>query len=168
MTFSGRFIDFALFGLLPAGVGVPTNWIYIVIVGVVLFGLYYLIFNFCVKKFDFKKPGREIEEGIEAHKGDKFDKSKESGVDFVAEVLIHFGIDTVQLKGEGFTAYVVQGQEVKAGDFLVEVDIASIKGKVPSLCTPIIFPNLDENQEIKISEKKMLAAGARDAATVKK
>ncbi len=88
MTFSGGLIDFALFGLLPAGAGVPTNWIYIVIVGVVLFALYYLVFNFCIKKFDLKTPGREIEEeGTENHKENKTDQSRGSGVVFAAEVL---------------------------------------------------------------------------------
>ncbi len=84
------------------------------------------------------------------------------------EVLIHFGIDTVQLKGEGFTAYVEEGQKVKVGDLLVEVDIASIKDKVPSLCSPIILTNLDENEVIMISEDKMLEAGEKAITIIKK
>lgn len=355
MTFSGGLIDFTLFGLLPAGAGVPTNWIYIVIVGVVLFVIYYFSFNFCIKKFDLKTPGREIEEEItNDNKENKINKSDGSGVVFAAEVLnllggkgnitnldacitrlrvgvrdiknvdktglkelgaagvmevgdnvqvifggksdvikndmidiiegritpqefgeamqevndeieenndkqsnansekqekrkdnklghktmdeslimpisgeivslaeipdpvfsegimgrgfgiipsngriispadgtivtlfatkhaiaietskgtevlIHFGLDTVQLKGEGFTAHVEQGQKVKAGDLLVEVDIESIKDKVPSLCSPIIFTNLDEEQEIKVSDQKILNAGAKDAVLISK
>lgn len=64
MTFSGGLIDFSLFGLLPAGAGVPTNWFYIVIVGVILFPIYYFIFSFLIKKMDLKTPGREDDEDV--------------------------------------------------------------------------------------------------------
>ncbi|MDY4065310.1 MAG: sucrose-specific PTS transporter subunit IIBC [Ligilactobacillus agilis] len=46
-----------------------------------------------------------------------------------AEVLIHIGIDTVNLKGEGFESFVKQGQTVKAGDKLGTVDLAKVKAK---------------------------------------
>lgn len=59
MTFSGGLIDFTLFGLLPAGAGVPTNWLYIIIVGIILFPIYYFLFSFLIKKMDLKTPGRE-------------------------------------------------------------------------------------------------------------
>jgi len=49
------------------------------------------------------------------------------------EVLIHFGIDTVALNGEGFTAHVKQGDKVNAGDKLITVDLESVKDKVPSV-----------------------------------
>ena len=59
MTFSGGLIDFSLFGLLPAGAGVQTNWHWVIIVGIVYFILYYFIFSFLIKKFNLKTPGRE-------------------------------------------------------------------------------------------------------------
>ena len=59
MTFSGGLIDFTLFGLLPAGAGVSTNWYYVLLVGIVYFVLYYFIFSFVIKKFNLKTPGRE-------------------------------------------------------------------------------------------------------------
>ena len=62
MTFSGGLIDFALFGLLPAGAGVPTRWFYIIIVGVIFFVLYYLLFDIFIRKFNLKTPGREEDE----------------------------------------------------------------------------------------------------------
>lgn len=61
-----------------------------------------------------------------------------------AEVLIHIGMDTVNLKGEGFTAKVKEGDTVKAGDPLVEADLDAIRDKVPSLVTPVIITNIDE------------------------
>ncbi len=59
------------------------------------------------------------------------------------EILIHFGIDTVNLKGEGFTAKVAVGDKVLSGDILLEIDIESVKDKVPSLITPVIFTKVD-------------------------
>ena len=59
MTFSGGLIDFTLFGLLPAGAGVSTNWYWVLIIGAIYFVLYYLVFSFLIKKFDLKTPGRE-------------------------------------------------------------------------------------------------------------
>lgn len=66
------------------------------------------------------------------------------------EILIHFGIDTVKLNGEGFECLVSQGEKVKAGQLLLKVDIDEIEEKVPSIITPIIFTNLPEGKSIGI------------------
>ncbi|EJO5347892.1 PTS transporter subunit IIABC [Clostridium botulinum] len=66
------------------------------------------------------------------------------------ELLIHFGIDTVNLKGEGLEALIKQDDKVKAGDPILKVDIDKIKDKVPSIITPIIFTNLTEDQKLEI------------------
>ncbi|PPE05748.1 PTS sugar transporter subunit IIA [Williamsoniiplasma lucivorax] len=57
------------------------------------------------------------------------------------ELLLHIGLDTVTLNGQGFTSYVEQGQNVRVGDKLVDVDLKKIKTKVPSIKTPIVFTN---------------------------
>ena len=57
MTFSGGFIDLILFGVLPGNA--KTNWIYIIIVGVVYFIIYYFLFGLLIRKFNYKTPGRE-------------------------------------------------------------------------------------------------------------
>ena len=57
MTFSGGLIDLTLFGILQGNA--KTNWIWIVIVGVVYFFLYYFTFSFMIRKMDLKTPGRE-------------------------------------------------------------------------------------------------------------
>lgn len=62
MTFSGGVIDFSLFGLLPAGAGVPTNWLRLILVGLVYAVVYYFLFSFLIKKFNLKTPGREEDE----------------------------------------------------------------------------------------------------------
>ena len=75
------------------------------------------------------------------------------------EILIHFGLDTTLLKGEGFTSHVADGQAVKAGDMLLTVDIEAIKDKVPSLSTPVVFPSLKEGKEIIISKNGNVTCG---------
>lgn len=66
------------------------------------------------------------------------------------ELLIHIGIDTVKLKGEGFTQKVEEGQEVKQGDVLMEVDLDFIAKNAASTITPIIFTNLQEGQTVEV------------------
>ena len=68
------------------------------------------------------------------------------------EILIHIGIDTVKLDGEGFTVLVKEGERVTAGQELVQVDLAAIADKVPSLITPIIFTAYDEGQTVVIED----------------
>lgn len=59
------------------------------------------------------------------------------------EVLVHLGIDTVKLKGEGFTCHVKEGQHVEAGDKLMDMDLALIESKGFSTISPCIVTNLD-------------------------
>lgn len=59
MTFSGGIIDFLLFGVLQGQK--KTNWIMIPIVGIVYFAVYYLLFGFMIRKFNFATPGRETD-----------------------------------------------------------------------------------------------------------
>ena len=308
MTFSGGLIDFTLFGLLPAGAGVPTNWIYVIIVGAILFPIYYFTFSFFIKKFNLKTPGREdddattgegdnglslahnvlealggrenitnldacitrlrvsvrsvaavdkdrikalgasgvmeVGDNIQAIFGGRSDIIKNDILDIIEgktptpeatktvakeepkavekpasngklevlmpiegelvaletvpdpvfaekmmgdgfainpangqvyapvsgevvnvfptkhaigimsdsgrEVLIHFGIDTVTLKGEGFTTHVEAGTHVKAGDLLLTVDIEAIRDKVPSIMTPVLFTDLTPEESVQI------------------
>ncbi len=79
-----------------------------------------------------------------------------------AEILIHVGIDTVQLDGEHFTAYVKEGDTVKVGDLLVEFDIEEIHAAGYETITPVIVTNtanyVDILSTIKgaVSEKEKL------------
>ncbi len=54
------------------------------------------------------------------------------------EILIHVGVDTVNLEGKGFTPHIKQGDSVKAGDLLLEVDLDYINKNAPSSATPMI------------------------------
>lgn len=64
------------------------------------------------------------------------------------ELLIHIGIDTVELKGEGFKRLATPGQKVKAGEPLVEVDLEFVKRMGKPLETPIIITNMDRVERI--------------------
>lgn len=55
------------------------------------------------------------------------------------EILIHIGIDTVEMEGEGFESFVKQGDKVKQGDLLCKVDLSKITAADKSPITPIIF-----------------------------
>lgn len=79
MTFSGGLIDFTLFGLLPAGAGVPTNWLKLILVGIVYAVVYYFLFLFLIKKFNLKTPGRdESEEEVKLYS--KSDYQEKAGI----------------------------------------------------------------------------------------
>ncbi|MEK3886112.1 PTS sugar transporter subunit IIA [Bacillus sp. FSL K6-3431] len=61
-----------------------------------------------------------------------------------AEILLHIGIETVGLKGEGFNVFVKEGDKVNTGDILVEFDFALVTDKAASTITPIIITNGDD------------------------
>lgn len=66
-----------------------------------------------------------------------------------AEILIHEGIDTVNMQGEGFKYFVKQGQKVKAGDKLLEFDPEKIKAQGYEKTCILVFTNGDEYPDMK-------------------
>lgn len=66
-----------------------------------------------------------------------------------AEILIHIGMDTVNLQGKGFETLVQKGQEVKAGDPLVKFDIDAIKEAGYTVTTPIVITNSKEYGQVR-------------------
>lgn len=60
------------------------------------------------------------------------------------ELFVHFGIDTVELKGEGFTRIAQEGQSIKRGDTVIEFDLPLLESKAKSVLTPIVISNMDE------------------------
>lgn len=66
MTFSGGLIDLFLFGILQGNA--KTNWIWVVIVGVVYFVVYYFLFSFLIVKMDLKTPGRDDSEEVKLYR----------------------------------------------------------------------------------------------------
>ena len=69
------------------------------------------------------------------------------------EVLIHIGLDTVKLNGKHFATHVKAGDQVKAGDLLVEFDIEKIKEAGYPTVTPVIVTNTDSYEEVEAIAK---------------
>lgn len=78
------------------------------------------------------------------------------------EILIHIGIDTVNLKGEGFTSHIEQGDIVEQGQLLMEMDLDYIAKNASSIITPVVFTNLEEGQSIKLKKSGSIAAKDMD------
>ena len=78
------------------------------------------------------------------------------------EILIHIGMDTVELDGKGFDVKVQVGQKIKQGDVLVNVDIDYVKSQGKSLVTPIVFTDgrkvelLQENVAVKAGDENII------------
>lgn len=70
------------------------------------------------------------------------------------EMLIHFGIDTVNLNGQYFTTFIEQGMKVKQGDLLLEADIEKIKAAGYETQVPVIITNSFNYQNIELSSKE--------------
>lgn len=71
-----------------------------------------------------------------------------------AEVLIHIGMDTVNLEGKYFTPKVKQGETIKKGDVLLEFDIKGIKSEGYSVITPVIITNYEQYLDVIETDKK--------------
>lgn len=60
------------------------------------------------------------------------------------------GIDTVSLNGEGFQVFVENGQKVKKGEKLMEIDIDFLKAHAPSLCSPVLCTELEDSDKVRL------------------
>ncbi len=78
-----------------------------------------------------------------------------------AELLIHVGMNTVKLKGEHFVVHVQEGQQIKAGDVLLEFDTAAIAAKGYDLTTPIIVTNSDDFADVISTDKTSITIGEK-------
>lgn len=67
------------------------------------------------------------------------------------EILIHIGIDTVNLKGDGFVLFVNQGDYVRVGDKLIAFDLDIIKNRAKSTLIPILITNMEKVKGIHIN-----------------
>ncbi|WP_077324907.1 PTS sugar transporter subunit IIA [Virgibacillus siamensis] len=76
------------------------------------------------------------------------------------EILIHIGLETVSLKGEGFTVKTEVGKQVTAGDALLEFDLEYVRENASDTVTPIVITNGKESgKHFSISEEKECQAG---------
>ena len=75
------------------------------------------------------------------------------------EILIHIGMDTVELNGEGFESFVKQNERVKKGDLLIRVNLDKIKAAGLSMITPIVVTNSNSYKAISIDAKNTVDKG---------
>lgn len=74
-------------------------------------------------------------------------------------LLIHVGIDTVKLNGQGFEVYVENGQKVKKGDPMMKLDLGYLKDNAPSIVSPILCTELEDNQKIRLLKEGEIQSG---------
>ena len=84
-----------------------------------------------------------------------------------AEILLHIGIDTVELSGKGFTPKVAQGASVGAGDLLIEFDLDYVASTAPSLVSVIAVANSDAFEIVERQASGMVKAGESPLFTLR-
>ncbi|MEK4296952.1 glucose-specific PTS transporter subunit IIBC [Paenibacillus sp. FSL R5-0914] len=82
------------------------------------------------------------------------------------EVLVHIGVNTVKLKGQGFTVLVEEGDLVAAGQPIMEVDLEYVKAHAPSVMSPVIFSNLPEGSSVTLKKPGKVSIGDKDIITI--
>ena len=82
-----------------------------------------------------------------------------------AEILVHIGMDTVKLKGQGFTGHRVKGDRVQKGDLIISCDLAQMSALVPSMVTPVLLTN---GTALAIAETEIGADNSAPVLTVRK
>lgn len=68
------------------------------------------------------------------------------------DILVHVGIDTVKLKGEGFENFVKTGDKVSVGDTLVKVDVNALSKNGYNMITPVVISNMDIINDVNAAE----------------
>ncbi|AJD91228.1 PTS glucose transporter subunit IIA [Jeotgalibacillus malaysiensis] len=76
-----------------------------------------------------------------------------------AEILIHIGLETVSMEGNGFDAHVSEGSKVSVGDPLVTFDLDLVKSEAKSIITPVIITNGDDLAGIEKKSASTVQAG---------
>lgn len=75
-------------------------------------------------------------------------------------LLVHVGIDTVKLGGQGFETLVTMGQKVKKGDPLLKIDLDYLKANAPSIATPVLCTDVDEDKiDVRLVKAGDIKAG---------
>lgn len=74
-------------------------------------------------------------------------------------LLLHMGIDTVNLNGQGFEVFVKDGDHVKKGDPLMKLDLEFLKTHAPSLVSPVLCTELNDDQKIRLLKSGEIKAG---------
>ena len=82
------------------------------------------------------------------------------------ELLIHIGINTVELDGEGFEKLADKGDEINVGDELIKFDLDYIEENATSIITPVVITNKDDIESFEVTDSKKVTAGEDKLLTV--
>lgn len=74
------------------------------------------------------------------------------------EILVHIGLDTVKLKGSGFTRLKKEGEQVKTGDPVMKVDFSYLRQQGKEIVTPVLITNMEQVSSMKIFRGKVHTA----------
>jgi sugar PTS system EIIA component len=83
------------------------------------------------------------------------------------EILIHVGLETVNLKGEGFDTKVKPGDKVKAGDLLLTFDLEFIQTNAASIITPCVITNPDKIESLEKQYNEQAVGGQTPVMNIK-
>ncbi|AKO91749.1 PTS sugar transporter subunit IIA [Priestia filamentosa] len=83
-----------------------------------------------------------------------------------AEIIIHVGLETVAMEGDGFTAHVKEGSKVKKGDKLLTVDLEKVREKAKSTVTPVVVTNSADSEKISLVATDSVIKGETVCMTV--
>ncbi|MBX4150132.1 glucose-specific PTS transporter subunit IIBC [Paenibacillus sp. Dod16] len=84
------------------------------------------------------------------------------------EVLVHIGVNTVKLKGQGFEVLVQEGDLVSTGQPIMQVDLDYVKENAKSIISPVIFSNLPEGASVKLNKTGEVKSGEKGIITISK
>ncbi len=76
-----------------------------------------------------------------------------------AEIVVHMGIDTVSLNGQGFSRLVEEGAEVVAGQPVLEMDLAFLNANAHSMISPVVCSNIDDFSALVVTARGLVVAG---------
>lgn len=82
-------------------------------------------------------------------------------------VILHIGVDTRGLKGQGITYFINEGEEVHAGQKIGQIDLEFVIPRVSSIISPVVFPDLKDSEEILLYLIGQVEAGARKIAVIR-
>lgn len=83
-------------------------------------------------------------------------------------VILHIGVDTSNLKGKGIEMEVSEGEQVHAGQRIGKLNLEYIIPRVPSSISPVVFPDLKEDERIALKRVGEVEAGMRDIVFIEK
>ncbi len=73
------------------------------------------------------------------------------------ELFVHFGVGTVELRGNGFKRLAEEGQQVKAGQHILSFDLAFLRDNVESLLTPVVLANMEDVKQLDKAQGSVVA-----------